>query len=102
MSVLLTVTYRVSADVDAFRAKAAEAAARIAGWPGLRWKIWGLDPNGAGVSAYLFETADAADAFAAGPVIAGLNANPVVQGVSLAVAPVDAPLSQITHAAFAA
>jgi len=102
MSVLLTVTYRVSADVDAFRAKAADAATRIAGWPGLRWKIWGLDPSGAGVSAYLFETAEAAAAFAAGPVIAGLKANPVVEGVTLASAPVDAALSEVTHAGFAA
>ena len=77
----------MSGNVDAFRARAAEAAARIAGWPGLRWKIRGLDPDGAGVSAHLFETPDAADAFAAGPVIAGLKANPVVEGVTLASAP---------------
>jgi hypothetical protein len=36
------------------------------------------------------------------PVIAGLKANPAVQGVTLASAPVDATLSQVTHAAFAA
>ncbi|WP_372785919.1 YdhR family protein [Phenylobacterium sp.] len=101
MSVLLTVSYRVSGDVDGFRAKAEEAAARIAGAPGLKWKIWGLGPDGAGVSAYLFETAEAADAFAGGPVIAGLKANPAVQGVVLAAAAVDAKLSQITHAGFA-
>ncbi|MGZ6020630.1 MAG: YdhR family protein, partial [Phenylobacterium sp.] len=75
---------------------------RIAGAPGLRWKVWGLDTDGAGVSAYLFDTPEAAEAFAAGPVIAGLKANPAVQGVSLARAPVDAALSQLTHAAFAA
>ncbi len=102
MSVLLTVSYRVSGDVDAFRAKAAEAAARIAGAPGLKWKIWGLGPDGAGVSSYLFETAQAADGFAGGPVIAGLKANPAVQDVVLKSAPVDATLSEITHAAFAA
>lgn len=102
MSVLLTVSYRVSGDVDGFRAKATEAAGRIAGVPGLRWKIWGLDPDGTGVSSYLFETAEAADAFAGGPVIAGLRANPVVASVSLTSAPVDAGLSQITHAGFAA
>jgi hypothetical protein len=102
MSVLLTVTYRVSAELEGFRAGAAEAAARIAGTPGLRWKIWGLAPDGAAVSAYLFDTPDAADAFANGPIIAGLKANPGVQGVTLTSAPVDATLSQITHAAFAA
>jgi hypothetical protein len=101
MSVLLTVTYRVS-DLEAFKPRAAEVAARIAGAPGLRWKIWGLGPDGSGLSAYLFETADAADAFASGPVIAGLRANPAVQGVTVVSAPVDATLSQVTHAAFAA
>jgi hypothetical protein len=102
MSVLLTVSYRVSADPEAFRARAAEVAGMIAGAPGLRWKIWGLGPDGAGVSAYLFETAEAAAGFADGPVIAGLKANPAVRDVSLAAAPVDATLSRITRAEFAA
>jgi hypothetical protein len=101
MSVLLTVTYRISEDLEAFRATAKEVAAKIAGAPGLRWKVWGLSSDGSAVSAYLFETADAADAFADGPMIAGLKANPAVQGVTLASAPVDATLSQVTHAGFA-
>jgi hypothetical protein len=98
MSVLLTVNYRVSGDLEAFRAGAAEVASKIAAAPGLRWKIWGLGSDGSGVSAYLFETADAADAFARGPVIAGLKANRAVQGVVIGAAPVDTILSQITHA----
>ena len=77
-----TVTYRVSGDLEAFKVKATEVAARIAGAPGVRWKVWGLGPDGAGVSAYLFETAEAADAFASGPVIAGLQANPAVPRAS--------------------
>jgi hypothetical protein len=101
MSVLLTVTYRVSEDLEAFRARAMEVAAKIADAPGLRWKVWGLGSDGSGVSAYLFETANAANAFANGPIIAGLKANPAVQGVTLVSAPVDATLSQVTHAGFA-
>lgn len=102
MSVLLTVTYRVSGDMEAFKAEATEVAAMIADAPGLRWKVWGLGPDGCGVSAYLFETAEAADAFAGGPVIAGFKANPAVHGVTLASAPVEAALSQVTRAGFAA
>lgn len=102
MSVLMTVSYRVLGELEAFRAEAAEVAGKIAGAPGLRWKIWGLGPDGAGASAYLFETAEAADAFATGPVIAGLEANPAVHGVTVAWAYVDATLSQATHAGFAA
>jgi hypothetical protein len=101
MSVLLTVTYRVSEDLETFRARAMEVAAQIADAPGLRWKVWGLGSDGSGVSAYLFETANAANAFANGPIIAGLKANPAVQGVTLVSAPVDATLSQVTHAGFA-
>jgi len=101
MSVLLTVSYRVSGDLEAFRAKAAEVAANIAGAPGLRWKIWGLGSDGAGVSAYLFATVEAANTYANGPVIAGLKANPAVEDVTLVSAPVDATLSQATHAGFA-
>lgn len=102
MSVLLTVNYRVSGDVAAFRAGAAEAAARIAAAPGIRWKIWGLGEDGAGMSAYLLDTQAAAEAFAAGPFIGRLKSNPAVDGVTLAWASVDVALSQITHAAFAA
>jgi hypothetical protein len=102
MSVLLVVNYRVSGDLEAFKARAPTVAARIAAEPELKWKIWGLSPDGAGLSAYLFETADAADAFINGPIIAGLKANPAVQAVSLTSAPVEAALSTMTHAAFAA
>lgn len=102
MSVLLTVTYSVSGDLESFRAVAGQVAARIAASPGLRWKVWGLGPDGAGASSYLFETAEAAAAFAGGPFIAALRGNPSVCGVTLVSAPVDAKLSQITHAAFAA
>jgi hypothetical protein len=101
MSVLMTVSYRVSGDLEAFRARAPEVAAKIAGAPGVRWKIWGLGPDGSGVSAYLFETAEAANAFVNGPIIAGLKANPAVQGVTLVSAPVDPTLSQATRAGFA-
>jgi hypothetical protein len=102
MTVLLTVSYRISADPEVFKAHAAGVAARIAEAPGLRWKVWGVGADGSGVSAYLFDTAQAADAFAQGPIIAGLRANPAVQDVSLVSAPVDAALSQVTHAGFAA
>jgi hypothetical protein len=102
MSVLLTVTYRITGDVQAFRVRAAHTAVKIAGSPGLRWKVWGLGPDGTGVSAYIFETAAAADAFANGPAIGALKSNPLVQSVTLASAPVDATLSQITKASFAA
>ena len=102
MSVLLTVSYRITGEVAAFRAHAGTVAARIAAWPGLKWKVWGLGPDGAGLSAYLFETGEAATAFAEGPILAGLKANPAVEGVTVAIAPVDAELSQLTHAGFAA
>lgn len=101
MPVLLTVNYRVTGDLAAFRSGATAAAAKIAEVAPLRWKIWGLAPDGAGVSAYLFETEDAARSFAEGPVITGLRTNPLVESVTLAIAPVEAELSRITRASFA-
>ena len=96
---LLTVRYAIGGDPARLRSDMEKAAAAIAGVPGLAFKIWGFDAeNRAGTSAYLFTTEAAARAFAAGPMIAGLRANPDVVEVAVAVAPVDRDLSAVTGA----
>ena len=97
---LVTVHYQVSGDRTQFHDDMELAAAAIAKTPGLLWKIWGFDPDrGAGVSAYLFDGAGAAERFAAGATIERLRRHPAVASVLLDFAPVDLPLSNQTGAA---
>jgi hypothetical protein len=96
---LLTVRYAIGGDPARLRAGMEKAAGAIATTPGLVFKLWGFDAeNRLGVSAYLFDSEQAARAFADGPMIAGLRANPEVADVTVAIAPVDRTLSAITGA----
>lgn len=96
---LLTVRYAIGGDPARLYGGMEKAARAIAATPGLLFKIWGFDAeNRVGVSAYLFDTERAARAFAEGPMIAGLRANPEVAEVTVAIAPVDRGLSAITGA----
>jgi hypothetical protein len=100
--VLVTVRYRVHGDRIQFRNDMAKAAAMIAGSHGLAWEIWGFHKDrGAGINAYLFESAAAATAFVAGPVLERLRARPDVTEVSYDLAPIDQELSAITGAGVA-
>jgi len=99
MQAMMVVRYQVIGDAAGFRAGAEKAAGIIATVPGLVWKIWGFgDGRGAGLSAYLFESREAAEAFAAGPVLMGLRRNPEIADVAVEIAPVDRGLSLRTGA----
>jgi hypothetical protein len=99
---LLVVRYRFNPAEGRFRRAGAQAAPLIAAAPGLAWKLWGLDDaEGTGLSAYLFDSVEAARVFAQGPVPAALRANPDVRDVELTIAPIDAGLSALTGAAAA-
>jgi hypothetical protein len=96
---LVFVRYRLNGDPARFRSDMDNAATMIAAVPGLIWKIWGFEPaQGAGLSAYLFETDAAARTFAAGPVIARLRSRSDVVEVLVDLAPVDHALSARTGA----
>ncbi len=96
---LLTVHYAIAGDPTRLRSQMSMAAPAIAGVPGLAFKLWGFDAvNRVGTSTYLFDSEEAAQHFANGPVIEGLKASPDVAEVFLAVAPVDHDLSAVTGA----
>ena len=99
---LLTVRYRLTRGDRQFREEMAKAAPHIAKFPGLIWKIWGFDAHrGTGLSAYLFETVASAEAFLAGPAVAGLRHHPLVAEVACELAPIDYELPMSTGAATA-
>jgi hypothetical protein len=96
---LATVRYRLKGNAIGFWAGIESAAAAVAETPGLMWKIWGIDEDQTGgISAYLFRTIDAADAFMKGPVIDGLRGHSDIANVSVHVAPVNHDLSRKTGA----
>src|SRR4029453_17304128 len=67
-----------------FREHADHVASAFAAVPGLLWKIWLLDEErGRGGGVYLFADRAAATAYLAGPIVAGLRANPAVAGVEV-------------------
>jgi putative monooxygenase ydhR len=59
------------------------AAQPIADVPGLVWKVWlmnEVEKEAGGI--YLFESAEAAHAYASGPIVAALKASPAVSNIS--------------------
>ena len=67
--------------------------------PGLLWKIWldGSDERRAG-GVYMFEGRAAAEAYAAGPIVARLRDNPDLSEVDVRVFDVRERMSEITRA----
>jgi Putative mono-oxygenase ydhR len=66
---------------------------------GLQWKIWldGADERLAG-GIYLFADRAAAEAYAAGPIVARMKANPDIQELSIRIFDVRQRMSEITNA----
>lgn len=96
--VLLVVNYQLSIPSEQFLVGVTEAIPAIVAADGLVWKIWGLDSStGRGNSAYRFRDRASAEAYAAGPVIAGLRNGPA-QSVEISIAPIDRTLSVLTNA----
>lgn len=66
--------------------------------PGLLWKLWVLDRDaGSAGGVYLFESVEAARAYAEGPVIAHLRSAGVARAVTVRVLPLVDALSQRTR-----
>ncbi len=91
------VQYQVAGSLTAYRTRAAAAAPRIAGVPGLIWKLWLLDePTGEAAGLYLFADAATAHAFVEGPTLDALRQGPGISGVRARVLPVVPDLSRAT------
>jgi len=75
------------------------AAQPIADTPGLVWKVWlinEVEKEAGGI--YLFESAEAAHAYASGPIVAALKASPAVSNISAKMFSVLGDHSAITRA----
>jgi hypothetical protein len=98
---LLVVRYgRARGHDDAEQARGFLAAAeKIAGLPGLRWKLWGYDDSEhTAESIYLFDTAEHARAWGDGPMKSALASHPGISDIEVRYYDVDEQLSAATHA----
>lgn len=60
-----------------------EVAQPIAGWPGLRWKVWLMNEaehEAGGIC--LFESEAAAQSYLAGPIVATLRSSPAISNIT--------------------
>lgn len=74
------------------------SAHKIAGLPGLLWKLWVHDDaDRVAGGMYLFASEEDARAWADGPMVAGLSSHPGISGITYRLYDVDADLSAITR-----
>jgi Putative mono-oxygenase ydhR len=78
------------------------AAEKIAGLPGLLWKLWGYDDDEhVAESIYLFETDEQARAWGDGPMKSALGSHPGISDIEVRYYNVDERLSAVTRAPIA-
>ena len=78
------------------------AAEKIAGLPGLLWKVWGYDDSEhVAESIYLFDTDDHARAWGEGPMKSSLGSFPGISDIEVHYYDVDERLSAVTRAPLA-
>ena len=98
---LLVVRYgRRLGSGDPEQAKAFLAAAeKIAGLPGLVWKLWAYDDaEHVAESVYLFESEEQARAWGDGPMRSALASHPGISDIEVRYYDVDERLSAVTRA----
>jgi hypothetical protein len=79
------------------------AAEKIAGVPGLLWKIWGYDDaEHVAESVYLFDTEEHARAWGDGPMKPALGSHPGISDIEVRYYDVDEQLSAVTRGPLAA
>jgi hypothetical protein len=75
------------------------AAEKIAGLPGLVWKLWGYDDSEhVAESIYLFDTEDHARSWGDGPMKSALGSHPGISDIQVRYYDVDERLSAVTRA----
>lgn len=75
------------------------AAEKIAGLPGLLWKLWGYDDSEhVAESIYLFESGEHARAWGDGAMKAALGNHPGISDIEVTYYDVDEQLSVVTRA----
>ncbi len=80
---ILQINFKFSIAPEKLGEDFAPLAQPIADVPGLRWKIWSLNPaesEFAGI--YLFDDPESIQAYLAGPIIAAVKEHPAISDIS--------------------
>jgi hypothetical protein len=78
------------------------AAEKLAGLPGLQWKLWAYDDaEHSAESVYLFDNEEHARAWGDGPMKAALGSHPGIGDIEVRYYDVDEQLSAVTRAPLA-
>jgi hypothetical protein len=95
---VLQVNFKLTVSVREWRNIADELAPMFVSVPGLTWKIWGLNEATAEVAGvYLFESPEALNAFATGPIAAQIGKAPFLTDLSLKTFEVMAEVTALTR-----
>lgn len=95
----LRIEIELNASADAWLAACESVVDTMRALQGLEWKLWLLDAEkGTAGGVYLFRDAEAADAYARGPIVARLRASSLVKSVRLTTTPIIESLSARTFA----
>lgn len=93
----LQVELELAVAPDVWLARCESAVPTMRRLPGLVWKLWVLDADASRAGGvYLFQNAEAARAYAEGPVLEHLRASPAVKNVGVRLLPVVDALSRQT------
>ena len=81
---ILQINLRFNLSVADLEKEFATAASHIAGVPGLKWKIFGMnEERSEGAGIYLFKDDDSLKSYVEGPIVAGLKANKAFSDITL-------------------
>jgi hypothetical protein len=81
--VILQINFKFSVTPEKLGEDFSPLAQPIAEVPGLRWKIWSLDPAASEFAGiYLFDNPESIQAYLEGPIIAGVKAHPAISDIS--------------------
>jgi hypothetical protein len=81
---ILQINLRFNVSAADLEKEFSTAASHIAGVPGLKWKIFGMnEERSEGAGLYLFEDDDSLKSYVEGPIVAGLKANKAFSDITL-------------------
>lgn len=80
---LLQINFKFSVSPDELAEAFGPLAEPIAKVPGLRWKIWSLNPDASEFAGiYLFDDSESVQAYLQGPIIAAVTQHPALSDIS--------------------